>query len=177
MNHYRQTNGTFHATLPDFHWISPINKVLLTEQNASEYGYELATEHPHEYGVWLIESGTWLVEINQAYTQAVYAIVQGTPELERDSWIKQELEARAYSASNTAPTPYVDTLATARGIPRALLLTKILEKVALYETAHAYLTGLRQAKEDALNALDLETLTHEQVFAITLDFALPEVPA
>ncbi len=173
MKHYRQSNGVFHATLPEHHWLSPINKVALTEQNALEYGYELATELPHEYGVWLIESGLWLAEINQAYTQAVADMVRGTPDFERESWPKQELEAKAYSADSNAPTPYVDTLALSRGIPRAVLLTKILEKVAQYEVAHAYLTGLRQAKEDALKALDIETVTHADVFAINLDFSLP----
>lgn len=177
MKNYRQTNGVFHGSLPEYHWLSPINKVLLTEQNASEYGYELATEYPQEYGVWLIESGTWLAEINQAYAQAVADMVRDTPDFERESWPKQEFEAKLYVLDNNSPTPYVDVLATARGIPRALLLTKILEKVALYEAAHAYLTGLRQAKEDALNALaELEAFTHEQVFAITLDFTLPEMP-
>lgn len=177
MKVYRQTNGVFHCTLPEYHWLSPVNKVALTEQNALEYGYEPAENYPIEYGTWLIESGTWLTEINQAYTKAVADMVRDTPDFERESWPKQELEAKAYSADSNAPTPYVDTLAAARGIPRAVLLGRILEKVALYETAHAYLTGLRQAKEDALNALDLATVTHEQVFAITLDFALPEVAA
>lgn len=175
--HYWQDIGTFHVSLPEFYYLEQRKSIPLTPQNAGDYGYFPAESHPHEYGVWLIESGTWLAEINQAYTKAVADMVRDTPDFERESWPKQELEAKAYSASNTAPTPYVDTLATARGIPRAVLLGRILEKVALYETAHAYLTGLRQAKEDALNALDLATVTHEDVFAITLDFALPEVPA
>ncbi len=55
MTHYKQTNGIFHAQLPEFHWLSPISKVQLTEQNASEYGYELAENHPEEYAVWLVD--------------------------------------------------------------------------------------------------------------------------
>lgn len=178
MKNYRQTNGVFHRDLPQLHFVKNQHDAhLLTDQNALEYGYEPAENYPPEYGQWLKTEGIWLAEINRAYSQAVANMVRDTPDFERESWPKQELEAKLYVLDNNSPTPYVDVLASARGIPRALFLTKILEKVALYEAAHAYLTGLRQAKEDALNALDLETVTHVQVFAITLDFTLPEVPA
>lgn len=174
MNHYRQTNGVFHATLPEFHWLSPINKVQLTEDNASEYGYEPADSDPHGYGAWLVESGVYLNLINEAYSQAIAQLVSSTPDFERESWPKQELEARAWQADINAPTPYVDLLATNRDVPRTFLLNRILEKVALYEFAHATLTGMRQAREDALNAIDLETVTHDDVFAINCNFTLPE---
>lgn len=176
MKHYRQSNGLFHEELPAVHWVSPIKQVALTEANAAELGYAPASDTPQEYGRWLIESGFYLREINAAYSKAVAAMVSGTPSFERESWPKQEQEAKAQAADSSALTPYVDTLAYARGVPRELLLSKILEKVTMYEAAHAYLTGLRQAKEDVLKALDLETVTHEQVFAIGLDFSLPGAP-
>lgn len=174
MQNYRQSNGLFHETLPEFHHLSPHSKAALTAENAGQYGYEPAENYPHEYGVWLVESGVYITKINNAYIAAVASMVKDTPDFERESWPKQEAEAKAYNADGNALTPYVDTLAASRGIPRALLLTKILEKVALYEAAHAYLTGLRQAKEDAIYALDIAVVTHEDVLAISVDFMIPE---
>lgn len=178
MIHYRQTNGIFHASLPDFYWLSPINKVLLTEQNALEYGYEPAINFPQEYGVWLIESGIWLAEINKAYSQAVAALVADVPEEEQKGWGRQEAEARAYVLDSNASTPYVDGLVASRSaydpISKPDLVNRILAKVALYEAAHSYLTGLRQGKEKALEALDPETVTHVEVFAIDCNYAFPE---
>jgi hypothetical protein len=55
MTHYRQNNGLIHEQLPEFHWLSPISKVQLTEQNAGEYGYEPAEHYPDEYAVWLVD--------------------------------------------------------------------------------------------------------------------------
>lgn len=165
--HYKQSNGLFHAELPSVHWVSPQARVSLTAENAADYGYLPAENSPHEYGLWLIESGWYLQNvINATYENMVLNLVKATPATERESWPKQEQEAKAYTLDAQAATPYVDSLALNRNVPREILLSKILEKVALYEVAHSTLTGQRQAKEDALNALDRETVTHEDVFAI-----------
>lgn len=105
-------------------------------------------------------------KINADYSNAIHNMVKDTPDFERESWPKQEAEAKAYSLDQSSQTPYIDTLAISRGIPREMLLAKILEKVSLYEVAHAHLTGLRQAKEDALKALPADC-TIEDIEAIT----------
>lgn len=107
-----------------------------------------------------------IATINADYSNAIYNMVSDTPDFERESWPKQEAEAKAHSLDQSSQTPYIDTLAISRGIPRELLLAKILEKVSLYEVAHAHLTGLRQAKEDALKALPADC-TIEDIEAIT----------
>lgn len=104
--------------------------------------------------------------INADYSTAIHDMVKDTPDFERESWPKQEAEAKAYSLDQSSQTPYIDTLATSRGIPRELLLAKVLEKVSLYEDAHARLTGIRQAKEDALKAMPEDCLL-EDIEAIT----------
>lgn len=166
MTHYRQNNGTFHVRLPAVHWLSPVSGVELSADNAERYGYLPAENYPNEYGAWLIESGTYLQSINQAYSDAVIQLVADTPDFERESWPKQELEARAWLSDNVSPTPYIDVMSAARGVQREYLIGKIVEKADMYKQAHALLTGQRQAKEDALNALDKSTATHLDVFAI-----------
>ena len=170
--HYRQSNGVFHETLPEFHWLSPIQKISLNESNASTYGYFPATNFPNEYGAWLIQSGVFLSEINKEYESAVAKLVADTPNFERESWPKQETEARNWVLDNNSATPYVDILAATRGVPREALIAKIIEKADMYKYAHAYLTGLRQAAEKNLSMLDPLTSTHEDVIAIMPNYVL-----
>ncbi|MDD3452553.1 hypothetical protein [Sulfurimonas sp.] len=90
--------------------------------------------------------------INREYETAIAQLIQGTPESEKNTWSKQEAEARAYIADHTASTPLIDGIATARGVDRVYLIGKIIEKADAYTVAIAQLTGARQAKEDQLNA-------------------------
>lgn len=93
-----------------------------------------------------------LKNINMEYEQSIAQLTAGTPESEKGTWSKQAAEARAYTADNTAPTPLIDGIATARGVDRVYLIGKIIEKADAYTVAIAQLTGERQAKEDQLNA-------------------------
>lgn len=142
--------------LPEIHWINIRQAVPLKDEagrplpGISAYGYVPA--------VTLEAMATKLIPlqlgiINAGYREAVQALVADTPMEERESWFKQEAEAKAYASDTEAPTPYVDGLAAARGVDRVYLLGRILENVAAYEAAHSALTGRRQQLEDALSAL------------------------
>jgi hypothetical protein len=96
-----------------------------------------------------------LDEINAAFESAIFSIKNGYPSDEISSWSKQETEARAYQASNTAATPLLDALATSRGITKAELATRIITKADLFATASGHLIGKRQGLEDRLNALPI----------------------
>ncbi len=147
-------NGPF--ALPDIHWISPRRAVALKDLDGKPlpgidaYGYVPATSRDDAAAML---APIQIAIINADYVSAVDALVADTPLPEREGWYKQEAEARAWSADSMSATPYVDGLAAARGVPRAYLLSRILDKVALYEAAHAALTGKRQALEDAVKAL------------------------
>ncbi len=91
-----------------------------------------------------------LKNINREYENAIAKLTAGTPDSEKSTWSKQEAEARAYTTDNTAPTPLIDGIATARGVDRVSLIGKIIEKADAYTAAIAQLTGERQAKEDQL---------------------------
>lgn len=106
-----------------------------------------------------------IAEINANYEEVIGELVKETPGHERESWFKQEIEAKSFSVDASSKTPYIDILANSRGIPREILLMKVLEKVSHYESAHARLTGIRQAKEDEVKALS-EDCTLEDINAI-----------
>jgi len=93
-----------------------------------------------------------LVQINDVFESSVNALSDGVPDNERLSWDKQEAEARAFVAASTAATPLIDNLALARGIDKAYLVSKIIEKADLSSVAVGTLVGERQKKEDELLA-------------------------
>lgn len=106
-----------------------------------------------------------LNSINSSFQKAMTTVVVGYPEKEISSWAKQESEARAYVANNTANTPLIDALATARNIPKSDLVTRIINKADLFATASGQLIGKRHSLEDKLNALP-STAKAEDVEAI-----------
>lgn len=91
-----------------------------------------------------------LAEIEQAFDTAMAGLVAGFPQLERESWSKQEAEARAYTADNTVTTPMLTALAQARGITVAILASAVIAKADRFAGASGALIGKRQAAEDAL---------------------------
>jgi len=93
-----------------------------------------------------------LQQINSEFKTNINALSDGVPDDERFSWDKQEAEARAYTADTTAATPLIDSLVAARGIDKAYLVSKIIEKADLFSVAVGTLVGERQKQEDELLA-------------------------
>lgn len=89
-------------------------------------------------------------QINSEYELAVRELTTGVPDSEKSTWLKQEQEARAYLADSATATPLLDALSAARGTEKSLLVGRIIAKADLYAQAIGTLTGIRQAKEDAL---------------------------
>lgn len=91
-------------------------------------------------------------EIDAAYSDAINVIAAQYPDTERDSWPKQEAEARAYLAESSAATPLLSAIATARGITVADLAARVLTNAAAYSVAGGEIIGRRQARMDAIAA-------------------------
>lgn len=89
-------------------------------------------------------------KINSDYKNAVAELVKGIPNTERETWFKQEQEARAYLADNTVAVPFLSNLATTRGVTLDYLVGKVIEKADAYAVAVGTLTGERQKAENAL---------------------------
>ena len=106
---------------------------------------------------------------NTAYEQAVSKMTSDYPPSEIATWERQRAEALAWEADSSAPTPWIDLAASARGLDRTEYLTRTLAKVQAFAQASAWLTGRRQGIDDAIRAAS----TLEQIRAITIDYTMP----
>lgn len=112
-----------------------------------------------------------LAEINDAYQQAIATLTPTYPDDERLTFDKQEQEARAWLADNSAPTPFIDALAAGRQMGKAELVSRIIAKADAFALASGSLTGQRQRYEDTLDA----ATTLADVAAIVPVYALPDL--
>lgn len=92
-------------------------------------------------------------EINDAFESAASALTEGYPETERLTWTVQLQEAIAWGADGLVATPYLDGLASERGISVGEMRTKTLEQVRQFLAASQVLVGKRQRLRDAVNAV------------------------
>ena len=102
----------------------------------------------------LISLKQQLIEkINHAYSTKIKEIASKYPNTERDTWSIQQSEwVEWVKDPQNAKTPFVDTIAQARGITREEMLNKIGENVKLF----AYLLGLKQQYLDKVNKATTE---------------------
>ncbi|OUW81173.1 MAG: hypothetical protein CBD82_04355 [Gammaproteobacteria bacterium TMED222] len=82
-------------------------------------------------------------------------------DLEQLSFEQQKDEAAAWTADNTASTPMLTTMATARGITVSALVSKINTKVAAYNSAVATKLAEQKVLEDEVDALDTIAKAHK----------------
>ena len=82
-------------------------------------------------------------------------------DLEQLSFEQQKSEAAAWTADNTASTPMLTTMATARGITVSALVSKINTKVAAYNSAVATKLAEQKVLEDEVDALDTIAKAHK----------------
>lgn len=88
--------------------------------------------------------------INKEYEEKVANLTKGVPDTEKNTWNKQELEARAYLEDNNANVPFIRTLAESRGVLLDYLAQRIIEKAEVYSVELGKLTGEKQRKLDLL---------------------------
>ena len=86
------------------------------------------------------------------YERRMQAIATGYPPSERESWPVQTEEAKTLLADPTAPTPWIDAAASARGLDRVELAQRIVAKDAQYRVISGTLSGVRQRIEDQIDA-------------------------
>lgn len=84
-------------------------------------------------------------QIEAAYVNAIGVIASQYPETERNSWAKQEQEARAWIADNTALTPLLSALTSARGDTLSVIAGKVITNADAYAVYAGAIIGKRQA--------------------------------
>ncbi|WP_304669682.1 hypothetical protein [Neisseria polysaccharea] len=82
------------------------------------------------------------------------SLLAGYPQVEIDSFYRQEKEALARQADNNAPTPMLAQIAAARGVELDVLIGKVIEKSARLAVAVGAIIGKRQQLEDKLNTIE-----------------------
>jgi len=88
-------------------------------------------------------------EIDAEFETAIQSMTSGYPQAERESWMTQEIEAQGYPKN---PTPLLDGLASARGVPVADIVKRVLINAAAFKAASSAIIGKKQSRTDALNA-------------------------
>lgn len=96
--------------------------------------------------------------------------VDKLPEFEIQTWATQAAEAKAWQLDRNAPTPVLDSIATARGIPADTLKAAALRKTLAYEQLAAHVAGQRQALQSKIEAAK----TQAALDKIVITFTAPE---
>ena len=108
-----------------------------------------------------------LIEINKAYENAILSVQrEHIPQTEMLSFETQERESKAYKDSgytDTSLCPFMQSIATVRGVDLKPLCDKALEKATLYRQASGMLIGKRQRLQDRIEQVqtkeDLESIS------------------
>ena len=113
-----------------------------------------------------------LVALNAAAQAFInkHAGIDSVPEFEFASWSIQASEAKAWQLDKNAPTPVLDGIATARGIPADTLKAAALRKTLAYEQLAAHVAGQRQALQSKIEAAKKQS----DLDKIKIAFSFPE---
>lgn len=93
-----------------------------------------------------------VMDINMAYESELSSILDKYPDVETKTWDKQESEARAWLADNSADTPLLDALAQGRQMDMAELVSRVIAKADAWVALSGAATGKRQRLEDEIEA-------------------------
>lgn len=113
------------------------------------------------------EKNEKLKEINNSCQAELNALTANYPTGEVSTFDKQEAESVAFISDNTAETPLIDALSTAREMDKTELANRVVAKAGLFSAASGAIIGKRQKLEDTLNALSEENNTIDDIAAIT----------
>lgn len=100
---------------------------------------------------------------------ALTKLISGYPQLEVSTWPQQYTEAQAYTASSTALTPTLSSIATASGQTVAIIAANVMTKAVAYQAASGAIVGNRIALHEQINA----TTSIPQLNAINLNSGWP----
>lgn len=126
---------------------------------------------PESVNIDGLKSGK-LVALNAAAQAFInkHAGIDSVPEFEFASWSIQASEAKAWQLDKNAPTPVLDGIAAARGIPADTLKAAALRKTLAYEQLAAHVAGQRQALQSKIEAAKKQS----DLDKIEIAFSLPE---
>jgi hypothetical protein len=107
-----------------------------------------------------------LLELNNTAQALADQATAGYPGFEIQTWPDQRRESTAWQADNTALTPYIDLMASYRGVTRENLLARTVAAVEAFSAYFPKVVGRRQKYADEIAA----ATTAEALNAIVFDF-------
>lgn len=149
-------------------------------------------DRPSIYHTW--KNGTWHIssddliklkadELSQARSNKLTQInshaqayinqkagLNDIPDFEVQTWTIQALEAKAWHEDNSTPTPTLETIAAARGVPVDILRQKAYKKAIKFEKLSAYVAGVRQRLTDLVD----KAVSVDELNQVVIEFALSE---
>ena len=106
----------------------------------------------HDDAILTSMRASMLLVINAQCERRMRALVEDYPEQERQTFSKQEGEARACTVDQTAATPMIDALAEYRNIEKEELVSRIIGKADIFAIYSGRVIGYRQRLEDQILA-------------------------
>jgi hypothetical protein len=127
-------------------WILRENATVIEQETDSEFLSIIRSQKEDEFNVQL---SSHLNTLFSKYTSE-----------EINTFTIQETEALAYTADNNASTPFINSIASNRGIDRTLLIDKIINNSAAYRLAVSTEIGKKQKVFDRLQATTLTEINN-----------------
>lgn len=149
---------------PDMDW----RKAPEDAEQGDHFEGGIYTKPPFDAASAVLEKRAEITGLFQLATAAISA--QYTPE-EIATFPIQQGEAKAWILDHDADTPALDFLVANRpGVGKATLATRIVENATAYSGIVFPAMSKKQAYEDALYKIDLETATAADFDAIEVDY-------
>jgi|TARA_R110000851_G_scaffold171263_1_gene317567 hypothetical protein len=92
-------------------------------------------------------------QVEADFTLAIQPLVSGISQLERDTFERQEREAREWLTDNSAPVAFIRGLSESRGVELDILVAKIIIKADYYSSELAKALGVMHKAGDARDAI------------------------
>lgn len=148
----------------------------LTEWLYNEHGISLlqrgrewhAEGHPNpqsiidQYNPWPTEKPKRQREIDELFTADTATLMAAYPDFESVTWARQEKEARAFLADNSAVTPMLSIIATVSGQSVADLAAKVVQNADNFHAAIAVMIGKRYKARAQIDAMP-DVGQHERI--------------
>lgn len=142
-------NSIIPDTLKDNQEFMNLYNEIFTQEVKAKYQECLDSLKPSQEELRKNEYESKLAQINAKYVNSINELSRGVPNTERETWTKQEQEAKDLLNGSTNIL-MLSALAKAREIPIEYLASKVIEKANVYAMIVGELTGNRQKQEDLL---------------------------
>ena len=135
-----------------FRWIDGNTSSVSFEKDSALYneklaeGFELVLMPQSEKDEY--EQEQKLTQAETDFNTIMLPVLQTANQLERDTWVVQEKEARDWLVDNTARVPFITTLAATRGVELSELVARIIAKADAYAVMLATALGEKHKAED-----------------------------